>query len=80
MDTTIDDGGPAFPSEAFASQHNPGMTIRDWFAAHASEEDIKTYRQKGQDNYGYSYFKETREAARYRYADAMIKARQKKNS
>lgn len=30
--TKINDGGPAFPAEAFAAQHCPGMSLRDWFA------------------------------------------------
>lgn len=31
------DGGPAFPGEAFASQHNPGMSTRTWLAGKALE-------------------------------------------
>lgn len=29
------DGGPAFPGDSFASQHNHGMSLRDWFAGQA---------------------------------------------
>lgn len=29
-------GGPAFPGGGFASQYNPGMSLRDWFAGQAA--------------------------------------------
>lgn len=40
---TKDDGGPAFPTKDHPHIHADychGMTLRDWFAVHASEEDI----------------------------------------
>jgi len=76
-------GGPAFPTgTAFQ-----GMTLRDYFAAKASEDDIKFWMPKGftetviqRDSNGNCYETQqaaswTREQARYRYADAMLKAR-----
>lgn len=45
-----------------------GMTLRDSFAVHASEEDIRFYRFSGKGC--------SREEARYKYADAMLKVRQ----
>ena len=77
-------GGPAFPS----GSHDRGMTLRDYFAVHATEEDIAPYIHTGavvdkvvDDGYGHkrvtkTYETRTREAARYCYADAMIKARE----
>ena len=81
---TTETGGPAFPTLNH-NMRNDGMTLRDYFATHASEEDIRhwqpmnvmvthirddcgrreTYRTPGM--YG-------REVARYRYADAMLRA------
>jgi hypothetical protein len=86
-----DTGGPAFPTPL---QHNdwredyPGMTLRDYFAANANEDDINEHIWKGfnetrikiaPDGTRYESFQAarwTREQARYRYADAMLKARQ----
>jgi hypothetical protein len=79
----IHDGGPAFPTERFTSYGNGagattregGMTLRDWFATHASEDDIAEHRWQGilaDGSYGYNL---TREEARYRHADAMLAAR-----
>lgn len=79
------------PISAFPHKHdvydNKGMTLRDYFAAEASEEDIKHFRPKGfNEEYvidlGHGR-KEiairpamwTREQARYIYADAMLEAR-----
>ena len=88
---------PAFPvfpdtsgGHAAAFQ---GMTLRDYFAARASEEDIRTHtysEKKDQviknpiDGTSQIIFTNiiftntvcTREQAKYRYADAMLKARE----
>ena len=64
-----------------------GMTLRDYFAAKATEEDIKehrvgrTSRQAIAKGTGFTYKKHeevhyTREQAKFRYADAMMKARE----
>ncbi len=66
---------------------NKGMTLRDYFAAKASEEDIKNFSCSegeeitGTDTLGGNWKRHeviyyTREQARYRHADAMLKARQ----
>ena len=63
-----------------------GMTLRDYFAARATEQDIKNYEQdegkeiSGTDSLGLEWKRReiiyyTREQAKYRYADAMLKAR-----
>lgn len=76
--STTNDGGPAFPTvpknhgydESQGTGSGPGMTLRMWLAAHASEDDIKQHEQRmapcGIPTY-------TREEAKFRYADAMIK-------
>lgn len=89
----INDGGQAFPGqpkywdddfgEYRPSDYIAGMTLRDYFAAHATEEDL---REQGEvirngliqaakvailpDGW--------RTAARYMHADAMLKAREAK--
>jgi hypothetical protein len=86
MSTEIDDGGPAFPGQLMDFQPNTGhqivrhqwfgMTLRDWFATHATEEDIeehRNYRICPQTKCVLSRM--TREAAKYAYADEMIRTR-----
>ena len=78
MSQQIDNGGPAFPWGDYCGQFAPhsGMTLRDWFATHATEADIEahlggTIHPKTGNLYGCR----TREAAKYAYADAMIRTR-----
>ena len=68
---TINDGGPAFPRPMVAAA--PGMTLRDWFATHATEADITAILdpQHWSQNI-------TRYEARYIHADAMLKVREVK--
>lgn len=78
-------GGTAFPCHTIAMHE--GMTLRDYFAARASEEDINQHIWKGFNETaiktagdGTKYetsiaARWTREQAKYRYADAMLKAR-----
>jgi hypothetical protein len=63
------DGGPAFP---IPSDEHLGMSLRDYFAAHASEEDIRSVMVFGE---GFSDSSD-RAAARLRFADLMLKARE----
>ena len=82
------DGGPAFPvkvktkrvikrGDGFESIEGEdcfvGMTLRDYFAIHANEDDIESAIVPGEplDN------PEWRAIARYRHADAMLKEREK---
>ena len=86
-------GGPAFPCDLAMYDQEvvdamQGMTLRDYFAAKASEEDILQHIWKGFNETaiktapdGTKYetsiaARWTREQAKYRYADAMLKARQ----
>lgn len=79
----IDDGGAAFPIEAdyirgdyrdgeeykFKVEHQPGMTLRTWLAAHAGADDVSRHIRFGG---GGKY--RTVEQAKFVYADAMIAA------
>ena len=62
----------AFPVPGWKDDENfNGMTLRDYFAAHATEEDIRALMA-----YGESWTSANdRAAARYRHADAMLAAR-----
>ena len=88
--------GPAFPAEEWINSDDPsavnpirhqGMTLLDYFAAKASEEDIKAHQEggvkeqvvddmNGRKRIVHCNVRYTREQAKYRYADAMLKARQ----
>ena len=74
--TTINNGGPAYPipptvtPEGYVQPGWNGMTLRDWFATHATEADILAAQG------GYRLI--TRYEARYIYADAMLTAREVK--
>jgi hypothetical protein len=77
-------GGPAFPVPDDASDMF-GMTLRDYFAAHASEEDLKVQSKVMSDQIRARMSREQfcfaclpddwRVKARYMHADAMLKAR-----
>jgi hypothetical protein len=84
MTTTPKDGGPAFPLQSIGPDFNPGyhgMTLRDWFAGQALAGIM------GDMERAWSEAKATRQAsmpdflagAAYRYADAMIAARETDN-
>lgn len=71
----------------FTENHAMSMTLRDYFAAKATEQDITSHEQadgpevKGVDTLGNKWKRPsiiyyTREQAKYRYADAMLKARE----
>ena len=82
-DTPINDGGPAFPNQPLDAQGNPcnaaqeGMSLRDYFAANAR------IRPSDQDSFAEGLLAgetiaEYIARARYAYADAMIKQREKR--
>ena len=68
--TNKDNGGPAFPCDYEGSTRSDacGLSIRDYFAAHASEDDIARVLE---------YNMITRQQARYMHADAMLLERSK---
>ena len=73
------DSGQAFPvQDAYGpngegSQGYAGMSLRDWFAGQANEDDIRAKMTFG-DSYTLLI---DRVAARYRFADAMLAERAK---
>jgi hypothetical protein len=82
-------GGPAYPAPTTKPLENyyPGISIRDYFAAKASEEDIRANIEgpmqecivessDGRKHITHRNVKYTREQAKYRYADTMLKARE----
>ncbi len=58
----------AFPKGQSDYSENRGMTLRDYMAIHASEEDINRVLE---------YNMTTRQQARYMHADAMLRERNK---
>jgi hypothetical protein len=80
MSAPIDDGGPAFPcippdpNPAAYSQFpsSIGMTLRDWFAGHATDADIKACWPEDDK---LRTVPEHAARARYIFADAMLAAR-----
>lgn len=91
----IDDGGPAFPVKVGRDNLPlqvsndqfimPGMSLRDYFAASASESDIQRHltgpivesviKDGGVCRVVRDPLHRTREEAKFAYADAMIKVR-----
>jgi len=79
------DGGPAFPRPFVGEAPGEvGMSLRDWFASHCPESEIPTFVVRNcMDHFGISHgnqvtdehFQILRGKARYKYADAMLKAR-----
>lgn len=72
--STKDNGGPAFPCEL--STRFQGMTLRDYFAAKASDADVGEIMFCHFDYYTDQYTI-TRQQARYMHADAMLSERAK---
>jgi hypothetical protein len=83
--STRDDGGPAFPIERMAAH---GMTLRDYFIAHAPAQEIADMcpstargceQLLGLGELSYSaeeHYFDVLAVLRCRWADAMLKARQ----
>jgi hypothetical protein len=85
------DNPPAFPRVGFVSPEdnepisgNLGMTLRDYFAAAASEDDIRSMAEMHKktvpnsdlnDGFGPDYKYPSRAKCRYLHADAMLAAR-----
>ena len=77
----INDGGPAFPceeqirykGEVCDTKTFPGMTLRDWFAGKALAGLVAQFEPRAFD---WRFDDAARES--YRFADAMLKAREAK--
>jgi len=82
--TRQDDGGPAFPVPTISGpdltvsypEHVRGMTLRDYYAAHASIEDVNRicFDFASEGDY------KTREECRFVFADRMLAAREARNA
>ena len=83
----INDGGPAFPCgpsgmsisyDDGRTEHqypgSPGMSLRDWFASHASHYDTLRHKSIIEQANGFTQTPSVEEC-KYAYADAMLKAR-----
>ena len=75
---TREDGGPAFPNEQSMNPDglwndtlDPGMSLRDYFAAHATDKDVMI----GMEMMKLQGLLSTPAGARYAHADAMLEAR-----
>lgn len=81
-------GGAAFPCQFLGidrgqlsyeyTENQEGMSLRDYFAIHATSDDILTFQREDCPETGAMKRCFTREVARYRFADAMLKAREAK--
>lgn len=72
-------GGPAFPFEGGDNngiEPSVGMMLRDYFAIHATNQDIEGYRDADLADDGVVEYRRTTAQARYAFADAMIAARE----
>ena len=67
----IKEGGPAFPVSKKMAECHTGMTMRDYYATHASEADIDAVLDEKR-KVGFPVW---RSQARYIFADAMLFAR-----
>jgi hypothetical protein len=89
---TKDDGGPAFPQtpwrdyyestaddgSPYHEEHEggPGMSLRDWFAATASDADVEAFLYSR----ACMSIVDERIEARYRFADDMLAERSKQET
>jgi hypothetical protein len=82
------DGGPAFPCDESHGDNYEGMTLRDYFAAKASEADIAEQMKfigpvdVVESENGFKVVRKglplnKRQIARFMHADAMLSAREK---
>lgn len=69
----IDTGGPAFPYRAYSGIPEPGMTLRDYFAAKAMQALLE---RRGDGALGVFEKEEVAEES-YIMADALLKERNK---
>jgi len=72
--STINNGGQAFPWHERGIHH--GMTLRDWFATHATDADIEAILNPPFERTTTHIL--SRYEARYLHADAMLRAREVK--
>jgi len=81
--TEQNNGGPAFPLQSIGPEFSPGyagMSLRDYFAVHASAEDLRPHmeviRENQRKQYGAAILPDNwASIARYMHADQMLEAR-----
>jgi len=74
---TKDNGGPAFPIKGpLMSSDEPGMTLRDYFAAQALPAIYRDYWEDVRAGKYSSEYWQIRAKSVYLMADAMLKARE----
>lgn len=84
--TPIDDGGPVFPQDQlgqvpgdggwqYVPMQSGGMSLRDYFAAHATDGDVHNALVRMNMGSAPSMASLLIAAARYNHADAMLAAR-----
>lgn len=90
MSTPINDGGPAFPRPASEGHHvhdgehihgygeQSGMTLRDWFAGQALIGQLSGDQTEEAPSHEVMADAESFASSAYIYADAMLKAREKR--
>ena len=72
------DGGPAFPQHYSGTDfQHIGMSLRDYIAIHASEDDIGSATKRWLDRPECTVNICSRETARYYYADLILTERKK---
>lgn len=92
MTEKIKDGGPVYPNdvreyERYTNVYGEGMgrtitlskggiSVRDYFAIHATADDLKQFQERDSDWHGASHPRHTTAVLRYKFADAMLKARE----
>lgn len=74
----IEDGGPAFPVNDSTISGEPGMTLRDYFAAKAICSLILDVERESETFASSDLIANTARQA-YAYADAMLQARKQEN-
>jgi hypothetical protein len=67
---------PAFPTGTGVTPYNPGMTLRDYFAAQALQGFLPDAFQEAPDNYPAKRLAPFWAAMAYQLADEMLKARE----
>jgi len=83
MSGPANDGGQAFPHGNPTHGGDTGMSLRDWFAGQATEQDVQNHIGESVTHLSGATYRNTtrtREEAKYAYADAMLAARAKKEA
>lgn len=91
MAKKYDDGGPAYPRPASITRNDegavivsddgaPGMSLHDWLAGKATDKDIRQFQDWVDSGAHKLRPKYTGVEARYRFADAMIAEKRRREA